>query len=110
MKYPNLSTAIRPVPHSVRIPVPVFKGYFIETLDPVPVFKAFIYDTLTPDAYVNMDPDFDPADPAMSPSWQSVSGNPECFNQKELIDQISNMNLRKENLILLASRLREKKP
>ena len=37
--------------------MPVFKGYFIETLDPVPVFKAFIYDTLTPDAYVNMDPD-----------------------------------------------------
>ena len=48
--------------------MPVFREFFSETLDTVPVFKESIYDTLTPDADVNMDPDFDPADPAISSS------------------------------------------
>ena len=31
-----------------------------------------------------MNPDFDPADTAMSSSWESLSRNLEAFNQKQL--------------------------
>ena len=56
--------------------------FLSKILDPLPVFKEYIYDTLTHDA--DMNPDFDPADPAMSSSWESLSSNPEAFNQKQL--------------------------
>ena len=73
IKYVNLPLAVRPVPHYSEIPVPVFTWLF------VPVFKESIYNALTRDADVNMDPDFDLADTAMSWSWQSVSSSPEVF-------------------------------
>ena len=55
-----------------------------------------------------MDHDFDAADRAASSFSQSISSNPEVFNQLELNDLIRDMNLSKENSELLASRLKEK--
>lgn len=44
-----------------------------------------------------MDPYFDPADPAVSLSWQPVSSNPEVSNQNELNDLLRDMNLSKKS-------------
>ena len=84
----------------------MFKGFFREVLDPVPVFKEALYETLALDADVKMNEGFDPVDPAMSSSWRSVSSNAECFNQKELSKLTRDLNFSKENLELLASRLK----
>lgn len=67
-----------------------------------------LFVTLTPDADVKMDLNFDPANPAVLSSWQSVSSNPEVFNQKELNHLIPDMNLSKKNSELLAFSIKEK--
>lgn len=67
-----------------------------------------LFVTLTPDADVKRDLNFDPVNPAVFSSWQSVSSNPEVFNQKELNHLIPDMNLSKENSGLLAFSIKEK--
>ena len=67
-----------------------------------------LFVTLTSDADVKRDLNFDPANPAVFSSWQSVSSNPEVFNQKELNHLIPDMNLSKENSGLLAFSIKEK--
>lgn len=45
IKYPNLLTAMSPVPHSADIQVTVFKGFFSKTWDSVPAFNESVCDT-----------------------------------------------------------------
>ena len=81
-------SAIRPVPHSPEVPIPIFKQIQIET------------DSETDD--VTSNDEIEDADLNLS------SSEPEKFNQNQLNDLVQELNLSKESAELLASRLRDK--
>ena len=86
--YPSLSSAIRPVPHSNELPVPVFQK------DRHTQHRESDSDVI--DENVGYDPNF---------VQESV---PKTFSQSELNDLVLDLSLSKESAELLASRLNEK--
>lgn len=86
--YPNLASAIRPVPHSEELPVPVFSVLPQITL---------------PSTEENSSPEDDTNDQDFS-----VETLPQQFSQGELNDLVRDLNLPKYSAELLASRLKEK--
>ncbi len=93
--YPNLQSAIRPIPHCNEIPVPVFKG--LPKFE-MPGFEEDQASVLSTDSIEDTvsDVDFPP------------SSLPQLFSQGELNDLTRDLNLSKESSELLASRLKEK--
>ncbi|KAI6651281.1 hypothetical protein LOD99_5429 [Oopsacas minuta] len=91
IKYPNLHSAIRPVPHSIDVPVPTFTN-----LDVI----SEIDDCETRDSLIREDEDFIPC--------VSRSNSPQLFNQSELNDLVRDLDLPKESAELLGSGLKEK--
>lgn len=90
IEYPSLPSAIRPVPHSAEIPVPVFKE--------LPSFEIEEYEF---DKNLS-----DPNDEDFEIEDDSV---PKRFDQLELNDLTRDLGLSKKASELLASRLHEKK-
>ena len=92
LKYPNLPSAIRPVPHCNEIPVPAFKS---------------LPDLLE----VESGPNDDGADLdlcAGDQDYEETSSEPTKFDQGELNYLVRDLNLPKRAAELLASRLGEK--
>ena len=89
ISYPNLDSAIRPVPHSDEVPVPVF--------DQLPTLED--EDDITGDiSEWDSDADFPDV----------ISTGPQRFYQPELNDLVTDLGLSKELSELLASRLNDK--
>ena len=89
--YLNLKSAIRPIPHCNKIPVPIFKGLpELELLgseeDQTPVWST------------------DGSEDTISDIGFPSSSLPQLFSQEELNDLIRDLNLSKEFSELLASR------
>ena len=93
--YPNLESAIRPIPHCNEIPVPVFEGLPELELPGSKGDQASVFSTDSSDSTVS-DVNFPP------------SSLPQLFSQGELNDLTRHLNLSKESSELLASRLQEK--
>ena len=93
--YPNLESAIRPIPHCSEIPVPVFKGLPELELPGSEEDKGSVLSTDSSEA-TGSDAGFPP------------SSLPRLFSQGELNDLTRDLNLSKESSELLASRLKEK--
>ena len=93
LNYPNLPSAIRPVPHSDGLPVPVFKE-----LTDLPVElseqETFHSDGVTDDGD--------------DEEYACASNQPVPFNQEHLSDLIRDLSLSKESAELLASRLKDR--
>jgi hypothetical protein len=89
-KYPNLKSASRPVPHSDKIPIPIFKNL----------------------------PSSNDEDMTVSASEENICSSagedcvakntPKLFTQSELNDLVRDLSLSKESSELLASRLRDR--
>jgi hypothetical protein len=88
--YPNLPSAIRPVPHGPDIPVPNSPKQ-LHTLE----------------AESSATPNESSED---SECGTDTHGTPEPFTQTELNDLVRDLNLPKDAAELLVSRLKEKKP
>ena len=95
MIYPNLESAIRPIPHCNEIPVSIFKGLLELEL---PAFEENQASVLSTDS--NEDT---VSDVGFPPSLL-----PQLFSPGELNDLSRNLNLSKQSSELLASRLKEK--
>ena len=96
MVYPNLESAIRPIPHCNEIPVPVFKGLpELELLG----FEEDQASVLSTDSSVD----------TVSCVGFPPSLLPQLFSQRELNDLTRYFNLSKESSELLALRFKEKK-
>jgi len=93
LTYPNLNSAIRPVPHSEELPVPDFEG--------LPQLESSLS---SEEVDVSIDSDNTLADNDFPPSLLS----PQLFSQGELNDLTRDLNLSKESSELLASMLKEK--
>lgn len=93
-KYPDILSAIRPVPHSDEVPIPTFHQ-LPELCDD----KSNTSDA-THEVYKGEDCDYEENDVMCS--------GPQCFSQNELSDLIRDLNLSKQASELLASRLNEK--
>ena len=93
LKYPNLDSALRPIPHcDETIPIPVFKG--LPELEEEETTSSD--DTL---ANETIEEEFRPDN--------STLGIPYLFNQMMLNDLIRDLSLSKEDAELLASGLKE---
>ena len=95
--YPSISSAIRPIPHSDEIPVPVF----IELLD-IPMTAASLAQDLAPEKSTETDSDPECLDNDDDFDYDECSSEPNRFNQDDLSDQIHDLNLSKESAELLA--------
>ena len=95
MVYPNLESAIRPIPHCNEIPVLVFKGLLKLELLGSEEDQASVLSTGSGEATVS-NLGFPP------------SSLPQLFSQGELNDLTTDFNLFKESSELFASRLIEK--
>ena len=93
--YPNLESAIRPIPHCNEIPVPVFKGLPELELPGSEEDQASVLSTDGSEAIVS-DVGFPP------------SSLPQLFAEEQLNDLTRDLNLSKKSSELLASRLKEK--
>ncbi|KAI6647077.1 hypothetical protein LOD99_8914 [Oopsacas minuta] len=82
--YPNLPSALRPVAHGLRIPVP----------------KALVA------SKVQECVDSEPED-QFDTSFEVQSDAPKLFSQKDLNDLVRDLDLSKESAMLLGSRLKE---
>ena len=91
--YPNLSSAIRPIPHGPGIPIPQPP----ESLQDI-VVPTYMSSDDDPHESSERDPTFD-CDRKL---------NREVFTQSELSDLVRDLSLTKEKAELLASRLKEK--
>ena len=96
LQYPNLASALRPIPHSEKIPVPTFTE--LSEIDDEEL--GLFFDSSQTDEDSELD--FQPS--------SSFSERPLLFNQSELNDLVRDLNLSKHASELLASRLQEKKP
>lgn len=95
IEYPNLPSAIRPVPHSDELPIPNPPQEY--TLDSDESPDDNVEDDLFQPS-TSQDPDF---------SAEVPGGEPHKINQRELSDLIRDLNLSKEKAELLASRLQQ---
>ena len=87
LNYPNLESAIRPVPHCDL---------------PVPIFTEFL-GLYNDEDDVNLE-EFNDHDCEYDVDFQGSSSEPSLFNQEELNDLIRDLDLSKESSELLASR------
>lgn len=92
VKYPNIPSAIRPVPHSPQLPIPVPPKTW--ELDEDAVNVEGCADSL--DDEERRDPDF----------LESTNTEPHLINQSELNDLVRDLHLSKNQAELLASRLK----
>ncbi|GBM50362.1 hypothetical protein AVEN_128987-1 [Araneus ventricosus] len=90
ISYPNISSAIRPVPHGLGIPVPS---------PPNTVENIFFSDT---GSECEIDDDVDEV-------YDSISDEHKLFTQSELNDLVRDLNLPKGSAEVLGPRLKEKK-
>ena len=96
--YPNLPSAMQPIPHCDQVPVPVFLEFPSNDGDE------------GDEDYDQTDSDFDVTYLMLqSPAATSKSNAPSHFSQEELNVLVRDLSLSKENSELLASRLKEKK-
>ena len=93
--YPNLESAIRPIPHCSEVPVPVFESLPELELPGIEEDRASVLSTDSSETTAS-DVDF------------TLSSPPQLFSQRELNDLTRDLNLSKESSELLASRLKEK--
>ena len=93
LTYPSLDSAIRPVPHSEELPIPVFEG--------LPQFESALF---SEDDLSSIDSETTIADNDFPPSLLP----PQLLSQNELNNLARDLNLSKESSELLASRLKEK--
>ena len=93
--YPNLESAIRPIPHCNEIPVPVFKGLPKLELPGFEEDQAFVLSTDSSEAIVS--------EVGFPPSSLS-----QLFSHGELNDLTRDPNISKESTKFLTSRLKEK--
>jgi len=93
LTYPDLDSAIRPIPHSEELPVPVFEG-----------LRQLEFSLSSEEEDVSIDSDNTLANNDFPPSLLS----PQLFSQGELNDLERDLNLSEESSELLASRLKEK--
>jgi len=93
LTYPNINSAIRPVPHSEELPVRVFEGLL--------ELESSLY---SEEEDVSIGSNNTLADNDFPPSLLS----PQVFSQGELNDLARDFNLSKESSELLVSRLKEK--
>ncbi|XP_066198436.1 uncharacterized protein [Saccopteryx leptura] len=97
--YPNIPSAIRPIPHSETLPVPVFNG-FISSKDEESEHGDQVYfDKMHEEMVVE-------SEASSSDAKQSLT--PQQFSQPELNDLVRDLGLSKKAAELLASRLQEK--
>ena len=90
--YPSLDSAIRPVPHSEELPIPVFEG--------LPQLESALS---SEDDLSSTESETTIADNDFPPSLLP----PQLFSQNELNDLARDLNLSKESSELLVSRLKE---
>lgn len=89
--YPNIPSAIRPVPHGEELPIPKApKSFVIESSEEEP-------EACSPPPSTSHDPDFLPATPT----------EPHLITQMELSDLIRDLDLPKNKAELLGSRLQQ---
>ena len=93
LTYPSLDSAIRPVPHSEELSIPVFEG--------LPQLESALS---SEDNLSSTDSETTIAENDFPPSLLP----PQLFSQNELNDLARDLNLSKESSELLASRLKEK--
>jgi len=93
LTYPNLDSAIRPIPHSEELAVSVFEG-----------LSQLEFSLSSEEEDVSIDSDNTLADNDFPPSLLSR----QLFSQRELNVLARDLNLSKESSELLASRLKEK--
>ncbi|KAG7160044.1 hypothetical protein Hamer_G017501, partial [Homarus americanus] len=88
--YPNIPSAMRPVPHGPEVAVPI----------PTDVLQS-----------VSSESDRDSSSDNVSDAYQAedISDKPEVFTQSEINDLVRDLNLPKESTELLGSRLKSKK-
>lgn len=92
ISYPNIPSAIRPIPHSEQLPIPVFKGF-----------------SSCEDEDTEQDQELSKTTSADSSSSDSdISSTPQQFSQVELNDLVRDLALSKKAAEVLASRLQEK--
>ena len=91
IQYPNLPSALQPIPHSNELPVPVFKALEISDSE-----NDFVPTEDTKD----IDEDFNA--PGRS------GGIPQLFTQADLNDLVRDLNLPKNSAELLTSRLKDR--
>ena len=85
--YPNVKSAIRPIPHGPDLPIPI----------PPNELENVLSSDSEQSAFESTDPDF---------TFEAEQG-PQLFNQMELNDLVRDLNLPKEASELLASRLHD---
>ena len=90
MKYPSIPSAIRPVPHCDKIPVPVFTE--LAEIDEEALTSST---SLSDDDDEEADAEYKPLD--------SFFDQPSLYSQPELNDLIRDLNLPKQYAELLAS-------
>ena len=100
--YPNISSAIRPAPHSEEVPVPVFKG--LPSLND----KDIGHDTDEEDSCDNELPETEWEQPEECSSETESPPVPKPLHQTELNDLVRDLGLSKKAAELLASRLQGK--
>ena len=93
VSYPNLDSALRPIPHSDQIPVPAFTN--------LPELEEEGFISSSDQSQGEEDVDFQSA--------SCLSDKPMLFNQLELNDLVRDLYLPKQSAELLASRLQEKR-
>ena len=98
LTYPNLRSALQPIPHSDDIPIPVFTSFADTDSEENETF----YDN------TKKDPEFDASQLTSPPSAASISDAVRPFNQDELNDLVRDLSLSKEKSEILASRLKER--
>ena len=91
--YPNIPSAIRPIPHSNELPVPVFTCLPYDHEDCI---------SQSDDAYSQTATD------SKDPAFGSIEPAPQQFSQLELNDLVRDLGLSKNSAEILASRLKEK--
>jgi len=94
LTYPNLNSAIRPVPHIEELPAPVFES--------LPQLESSLS---SEEEDVSIDSNNSLTDNDFPPSLLS----PQLFSQGELNDMARDLNLSKESSEMLASRLNKEK-
>lgn len=89
-EYPDLESAVRPVPHSKEIPIPVFTSLLDIPLSDTEEIQDFVSSTSR----------------SSESEYEGSSLAPQQFSQKELNDLIRDLYLSKQSAELLASRLK----
>ncbi|KAI6655348.1 hypothetical protein LOD99_2183 [Oopsacas minuta] len=99
LSYPSIPSAMRPVPHSDRLPPPVFSGFAFPNDEEIKLEREEIVEM----EYQKTDTESESED-----SSCETRVTVQQFNQSELNDLVRDLDLPKQVAELLASRLKEK--